>query len=228
MATLSPMSPHTPAPSNADETSNADQTSTTGPTFPQCVPVLKGPVAADGSQIILRAHTPADLPFIVEQSNDPMSQRFIPLPNPYGLTEAQGYLEDFAAKGWETGERREFAIDLITESPGTQATIKPLFAGNVSLATHGQGRFELGFLAHPNARGRGVMTRAAHRLLTYAFNELDAQVIIWRAFEGNTGSQRIAEKLGFTITTPLRKWAFNHGELVDQWQGTLVRNDRAY
>ena len=68
------------------------------------------------------------------------------------------------------------------------------------------------------------MTRAATRLIAYAFDELDAQVILWRAYEGNAGSRRIAEKLGFTIGSPLRHWAVNRGVLVDEWQGTLVRS----
>lgn len=177
-----------------------------------------------GNGLILRAHTEADIPFIVEQCQDELSQRFIPLPSPYGLSDAQGYLKEFVAKGWETGKRREFAIELTDAEDRLGSGGVTGFAGNVSLEAHGNGRFEVGFLTHPGARGKGVMTRAASRLLTYAFDELDAQVILWRAFEGNHGSLRIAEKLGFTITTPLRSWAVNHGVLVDQWQGTLWRS----
>lgn len=191
-----------------------------GPTntriFPQCVPTLTG------KGLKLRAHRETDIPLIVEQCQDEQSQRFIPLPTPYGIENARAYLAEFVTRGWETGNRREFAIDQI--SPDGTA----IYAGNVSLETHGSGRFEVGFLCHPGARGQGLMTRAAGRLLTYAFDELDAQVILWRAYEGNLGSRRIAEKLGFTIASPLRHWAVNRGVLVDQWQGTLVRSARLW
>lgn len=187
--------------------------------FPQCVPTLVV------SGLVLRAHTEADIPFIVEQCQDELSQRFIPLPNPYDIADARSYLTEFVVKGWETGRRREFAVELSGTEPRLGSSDVTRFAGNVSLEAHGSGRFELGFLCHPDARGKGVMTRAATRLITYAFDELDAQVILWRAYEGNLGSRRVAEKLGFTITTALRGWAVNRGVLVDEWQGTLVRSD---
>lgn len=203
---------HTPEPAR-EPTPTPPHTAVTR-VFPDCVPTLAG------KGIVLRAHTEADVARIVEQSRDPMSQRFIPLPFPYEESDARGYLEHVARSGWERGNLREFAIDEILPDSTRR------FVGNVALGSRDNGRYELGFVLHPDARGHGVITRAADRLLTYAFDELDAQVILWRALTGNKGSRRVAQKLGFSICAqPLRKWGVFKGELVDEWQGTLVRHD---
>lgn len=198
MATKPPVVPGAPA------------TSGTAATFPDCVPELVG----DG--IILRAPSEADIPYLVEQCQDPASQQFVPLPNPYGVKDAREFLRGFVREEWESGVRQEFVIDVA--GPKDQTT----FGGTIALRNHGNGRYEIGFIAHPATRGKGVMTRAGERLITYAFADLGAQMILWRAYEGNEGSRRVAQKLGFTIHEPIRKWAVNHGVLVDEWLGTLL------
>ncbi|WP_435300466.1 GNAT family N-acetyltransferase [Timonella sp. A28] len=178
--------------------------------FPDCVPQLSG------EGIMLRAHTPEDLPRIVEQSQDEASQRFIPLPHPYTLQHAQGFLNDYVEPQWNENTRHEFAIDEIRD--GT-----PLFVGNVSVWPHGNDRYEIGYVLHPEARGRGVMPRAAHRILEWVFTEKNARVVLWRADAHNTASRRVVEKLGFHITTPLLNWMPYRDTYVDQVQGTLTR-----
>lgn len=181
--------------------------------FPQCVPVLTG------HGVILRAPSEADIPFLVEQCQDPASQQFVPLPNPYGPKNAREFLRGFVREEWESGVRKEFVIDVV-ETNGDKT-----FGGTIALRNHGSGRYEIGFITHPAMRGRGVMTRAGHRLITHGFEDLCAQMILWRAYEGNVGSRRVAQKLGFTIHEPIRKWAVNHGALVDEWLGTILPGD---
>src|ERR1700735_3864092 len=50
------------------------------------------PVLTDGA-VTLRAHAPADLDRIVEQSTDPVSLRFTTVPRPYTRQHAGQYLE---------------------------------------------------------------------------------------------------------------------------------------
>ena len=59
-------------------------------TFPNCVPVL-----SDG-WVLLRAHSPADAPGIVEQCADPTSIRWTTVPVPYGLDDARTWLAQIA------------------------------------------------------------------------------------------------------------------------------------
>ena len=58
----------------------------TGMPFPGCVPEL-----TDGL-VRLRAHRPADLARIVEQSNDEDSMRWTMVPRPYGEQQGREFL----------------------------------------------------------------------------------------------------------------------------------------
>lgn len=59
--------------------------------------------------------------------------------------------------------------------------------------------------------------------LRWAFTELGAQVVLWRAVGGNEVSLRVAQKLGFECTSLLPGWFYTQGEYVDEVGGTLTR-----
>ncbi len=187
-----------------------DEVTTPSQSFPQCVPVL------EGDNIVLRAHDYADLDGIVEQSNDPQSQLFIPLPNPYGTEQAKEFLAQFVEAGWLEGKRFEFAIDELTDSG-------PMYCGNVGVWPHSADRWEIGWVLHPSARGRGIMTKAAKRVLTWVFEERGAAVVLWRADDANKGSWRVAQRLGFEHKVVLENWLPMRGGLQDCAQATLTR-----
>jgi RimJ/RimL family protein N-acetyltransferase len=189
---------------------------TTGPTpeqpqhFPQCVPVLQG----DG--VRLRAHDYDDIDRIVEQSQDEVSQRFIPLPNPYTVENARGFLAEFVEKSWNERKRFEFAIDDLSAQ-------ESLFCGNVGVWPHGDGRYEVGWILHPDARGRGIMTRAVELVLAWAFESLDARVGKWCADADNDASWAVARRVGFREPVVLPNWMPLGGELRHCAQATLTR-----
>ncbi len=150
--------------------------------FPDCVPVLRdGPVT-------LRAHRESDLPRIVDFANDPRSTRWVRLPRPYGEAQAREFCEAVRAN-WQTdGGPRQWAIEV----DGT-------FAGSIGLDPHASTTAELGFGAHPDVRGRGVMTRTVRLLVAHGFDDLGLRTIVWRAAVGNWASRRVAWASGFTI-----------------------------
>jgi RimJ/RimL family protein N-acetyltransferase len=64
---------------------------------------------------------------------------------------------------------------------------------------------EVGYWAHPDARGRGVTTEGVmlavrHALLPIEDGGLGLPRVLLRAADGNIASQRVAEKAGFTRT----------------------------
>lgn len=178
--------------------------------FPDNVPVLVG----DG--IVLRAHRISDAQRIVEQSSDAESQRFIPLPENYDMDAALGYLSGFAEKGWNEGTRFEFAIEDVSG-------VEPLFCGNMGVWPKEHDRWEIGWVVHPQARGRGIATRAAARILEWVFEEKGGVVVMWRAVAENAGSTAVARKLGFPEPAVLEKWLPHKGELFDCAISTLTR-----
>jgi RimJ/RimL family protein N-acetyltransferase len=64
---------------------------------------------------------------------------------------------------------------------------------------------EIGYWAHPDARGRGVMTAAVRCAIGHSFTPVEEgglgrRRLVLFAAEGNTASQRVAEVNGFTRT----------------------------
>jgi RimJ/RimL family protein N-acetyltransferase len=72
-----------------------------------------------------------------------------------------------------------------------------------------QGQIEIGYWLFEHARGRGVATRAARFAADYGFS-LGADRIEARVFVGNTASERVLERAGFTregvIRSLPRRW----------------------
>jgi RimJ/RimL family protein N-acetyltransferase len=71
------------------------------------------------------------------------------------------------------------------------------------------GQIEVGYWLFEHARGRGLATRAARFLAEYGFS-LGAERIEARVFVGNSASERVLERAGFTregvIRSLPRRW----------------------
>jgi RimJ/RimL family protein N-acetyltransferase len=72
-------------------------------------------------------------------------------------------------------------------------------------------QLELGYVVAPQARGRGVATRALELLTEWAFAELDAlRIELWISAE-NEASKRVAERAGYRYEGTLRSFHFKQG-----------------
>jgi RimJ/RimL family protein N-acetyltransferase len=180
--------------------------------FPEDVPVL-----TDGT-VTLRAHVTDDLPGIYEQCTDPATQQFTSVPFPYARDDARLFVES-RRQAWADGTGWSFAI----ESPwGTAASG---FSGSIDLHDQGSGVSDIGFGAHPDARGHGVVSRAITLLADWAFGEQQVRTIVWRAYEGNVASRRVAWKTGFSFEGRTRGTIPQRQTLRDGWVATLLSTD---
>ena len=59
----------------------------------------------------------------------------------------------------------------------------------------------------------------------WAVTTAGIELIEWRCEAGNIASRRVAEKAGFLIEATLRKRRVRHGERVDEWVGSLLRDE---
>ena len=149
------------------------------------------PELTDGV-VRLRGATPADLPRIVEQANDPEAVRWTTVPHPYAASDAEAFLA-VMHEGWlaETGTRT-WVI----------ATEELPYAGLVDLRYRGPGVAAVGYVLHPAARGEGLMARALRTAARYAFAVgpwgRPLESITWEAVVGNFASRRVAWACGFT------------------------------
>lgn len=144
-------------------------------------------IEADGLR--LRAIAAADAPRIQEACSEERTQRWLgQLPAPYTLEDAASYVEarramlaDGLGVNWavtEPGDDRILVdIGWFNQTPGVTC--------------------EIGFWAHPDARGRGITTRALAIVTDHVVATLGVQRITCFAATGNTASRRVIEANGF-------------------------------
>jgi RimJ/RimL family protein N-acetyltransferase len=167
----------------------------------------------DGPDLLLGCARAKDLVDIVRQCQDPETQRWTLVPVPYGEGDALRFVSQ-VAEGWRNGTRASFAI-----------LHEGRYAGSASLTMDGAGGAEVGYGLGPWARGKGVMSRALRLLLAWGFDELELDVVHWKARVGNWPSRRAATRCGFRVEGTVRGLVEQHGERHDGWIGSLLRGD---
>jgi RimJ/RimL family protein N-acetyltransferase len=147
---------------------------------------------SDGT-VTLRRFDAGDVQRIVEGCSDPATVSFVPLlPVPYGPRDAQAYLRH-VEELWALGERLPFAI-------ADSATGLLLGAIDVRVGEVGS----IGYWVHPDARGRGVATRALVLLSRWAVGPGGVERLELTTHPENLASQRVAERAGFVREGVLR------------------------
>ncbi|MFI2610138.1 GNAT family N-acetyltransferase [Kitasatospora sp. NPDC018619] len=165
--------------------------------------------------VTLRPITEADLTGVEEMLNDPRA-----------LGEFQWY-------GWRDPQRfrRRWAEDGLL---GDEQVMLSVLAGGAFrgfvAATRGGMRpavpyWSLGVQLVPDARGRGIGTRAQRLLVDYLFAHTPVMRLEADTEAGNLAEQRVLEKLGFTREGVQRAVTFRGGEWRDVVRYSLLRTD---
>ena len=166
--------------------------------------------------LTLRPFTQADIPWVYEVLLDPVLQRFMQIPSSYRLEDAASHVEQSYIAGWDDGSRAEF----VAEEAATATRL-----GRVGLLLGERGAAEVGYWVDPRARKRGVATTAVRAVCQWAVTTADIELIEWRCEADNIASRRVAEKAGFLVEAKLRKRRVRHGVRVDEWVGSLLRDE---
>ena len=90
---------------------------------------------------------------------------------------------------------------------------------------HADDVLELGYTLHPDYWGRGYVPEAALALIDLAFKEWGLQKIDLTCFGYNVQSQRVAEKLGFTLEARIRDRKDVQGKRCDSLIYGLLRSE---
>ena len=195
----------------------ADRPAASARAFPDVVPILVDPAAG----VTLRAPRAADLPAIVEQSRDLETIRWtVSVPTPpggYSLPDA----EEFFARiqtGWTEGRQLAWTVEGLRDGVRQHC-------GLVNLRVEASGWAEIGFVLHPGARGRGLMSAAVRLVRDYGFDVVGLTTLRWRAVAGNWASRRVAAAAGFVFDGTVRRLLDQRGTLRDGWVATLTRED---
>ncbi len=115
----------------------------------------------------------------------------------YNRGVTQQFIRESAA-AWHEGRAFDFAIRRSTE-PGRHL-------GNVSIwfTSRANATGEVGYWVRTDETGQGICTEVVARVLRFGFEDLALHRIVVRIGVGNTGSERIAQKLGFRLEGTLR------------------------
>lgn len=133
-------------------------------------------------RIVLRPWREEDAPRVHAACQDPEIQRWLPtLPRPYTRDDAHALVTGALGLG-----PYQFAI---TERGNVVGSV------GLELGKHETGH--VGYWCAPDARGRGITTRAVRRLCRYGLEELRLERLDLSTDVENLASQRVAEKVGF-------------------------------
>ncbi len=183
---------------------------------PSWPPPLEWPVRplTDGVVVLdqLRA---SDAPRVVLGCTDPESQRWLPLPSPYGDPEARAFIssrDDAAVRG----EELTFAV---------RGGDDGLLAGVMSLSQRGRrGEAEIGYWTAPDRRGRGWTARAVRLVAEYAVVTLSLRRVELLVAIDNTHSRRVAEAVGAAYEG-IRRRGLPSADAQDAAIYSLIRPD---
>jgi len=177
--------------------------------------VLPDPPLSDG-RVTLRGWRLFDVPQIVAMCSEPDVIRFTSVPVPYDADDARLWLDLHPAR-LAAGAGAAFAI---TES-GDELPV-----GSIGVRVmHDQGIAETGYHVVEARRGRGLATAALRLIARWTFAELPVARLQLTTHLDNPGSQRVAEKAGFTREGVLRAWADQRGERPDLVMWSLLPGD---
>jgi len=166
-----------------------------------------------GERVVLRAPRETDAPRIQAACADERTGHWLwRMPRPYTLADAHDYLRS-RREQLATGAGVTWAL----ADPGTDDLL-----GCISLFDLKPGReAEIGFWAHPAARGQGLMTEACGLVVRHAFAAVEegglglVRIGIGAA-DGNLASQHVIEANGFTqVARERRALRLGDGSLVD-------------
>ncbi len=180
---------------------------------------LVAPPLTDGV-VRLRALRAGDVDRVVEAAGDERTRRWLGrMPSPYTEVDAAAWLEQVSEEA-ATGRTVTWAFtgadDDVLQGVVNLFDLQP---GNSA---------EVGFWAHPDARGRGLTTRASVLALRHGFATFDLVRIQGHAALGNAASRHVLEasglleagvaRLGTFIRPEGRVDAMKYDVLVEEWR----------
>jgi ribosomal-protein-alanine N-acetyltransferase len=153
----------------------------------------------ESAQVRLRPLAEADATRITEACNDPRARYWLPtLPDPYTEATARAFVRDGPLQA-SLGRRVAWAVT----APGDDRLLAHISVFRLDDPLNPTGG-EIGYWAHPDARGRGVVGAALDLVVAHAFTPL-AEGGLGRhrlqigAAWGNAASRHVAERAGFTM-----------------------------
>ncbi|MET9605020.1 GNAT family protein [Streptomyces sp. NPDC006512] len=170
------------------------------------------------ARLVLRPFAERDVPAVRAACDDPTTQRWLPLPSPYTEAHARWWCTEGAPASLAGGDGIQFAAE--DAQTGELVGCFGLKSTNWTELT-----CEIGYWTVPAARGRGFAPEAVGAVAAWALTSTPVRRITLLAATGNTASQRVALKAGFTREGVLRGAGTTHSGRVDHVVYGLIPGD---
>ena len=176
------------------------------------------PDRLETEQLVLRVRTVADAEDIFDYASRPEVSYPAGFPPVQTLADEIYYLEHILP---ERNQKENLPAGYGIVVKGTDTII-----GSVDFPhRHEDDVLEIGYTLHPDYWGLGYVPEAARALIDLAFKELDLHKIELTCFGYNLQSQRVAEKLGFTLEARIRDRKDAQGNRCDSLIYGLLRSE---
>ncbi len=164
---------------------------------------MPGPafLRSDRTSVELRTVESEDLEFVQRHVNDPDVWPHLGMVAPRNMTDEEEWLESLSEN-----ESDVSLLICVDSDP----------VGHVGLhVNEAWGVGEFGYWIAPDAQGYGYCSEAVRLLAEYAFDQRRLDKVAASAYDYNTGSRRVLEKVGFSQEGVHRKEAYVSGERRD-------------
>jgi len=175
------------------------------------------PPLADGT-VRLAPLSQEYVPELLELIADDAIQAYTLVPSGAGEEFLRGWVARYE-QGWREGTRAGFAIRSVTDDSllGFAMIFHLDLAGREG---------EIGYAVAPAARRRGVAGQTLELLTRWCFDEIGLERIELQIDATNTGSERVAERVGYRREGVRRSVHFKEGRRVDLGVWARLSADR--
>ncbi len=170
------------------------------------------------ARLVLDTPRETDIPAVLQACSDPELLRWIPLPQPYTLENAEFFVRSYCPHGLASGRFTVWAV--------RQSDTLPLVGVVEVRRDESAGAASVGCWLTPSARRRGVMTEALTAVCAYALapDGLGFERLGWEYLPGNEASRRLADAVGFDFSAAEPHTVDFRGEEREALTGVLRRD----
>lgn len=207
------------------------------------------PITLRTERLVLRPFEERDEAAVAEACDDPDIQRFVPVPEPYTLKDAEEFVRNTSRNGWRDDTMYNFGLftrdgggepggEADGEAAAREAGGEAGGEGGVLIGSMGLVRLELlrtaerqaelGFWTARGHRRKGYTAEAGRAVVEWAFSVLGVERLEWVAQVENEGSRAVAQRLGFVEEGIQRARIVHRGTRRDARIAALLPSDWGY
>lgn len=170
-------------------------------------------------RLYLRALLVSDAADMFDYAKDPEVSRYLTWSAHPNVNFTKKYLT-FVGQQYRTGDFFDWAIV-------DRASGRMIGTCGFTCFHYESNSAEIGYVLHPDFRGRGLATEAARAVLTFGFEELNLHRIEARYMQENTASRKLMERVGMTFEGFAREAALIKGEYRTLGYCAILRREFA-